>query len=244
MAAVLALMVGMILAAALESGWTKAAAIGVGVVLSVLLTIAKQRRAVMTFDRLVRAAVAPVVTILWFLVMLTPAMLVYSGTKWLSDSAPRWLSGTAALFVSLALVAIVAWKLYQPRGRALVKGKLGNENPVVALVVGVNLVFAFVGIFSSMTLALPADWTLFVGEPRPDHGLIADFYLWNFMDMLPLVEFNETVMWEEPLKAAHPSVGWLLLLFKVTVILPAFWVMATYFRTVAGAVDESGPDLG
>jgi hypothetical protein len=53
-----------------------------------------------------------------------------------------------------------------------------------------------------------------------EHGTLADFLLWHVLDAIPGLKVPETIKWEAPLTYERASAGWLLLLFKVMVIVP------------------------
>jgi len=46
----------------------------------------------------------------------------------------------------------------------------------------------------------------------------ADLYLWHLFDSIPAIKFNDTVGWKQPYTYSDKLSGWLLLLFKILVI--------------------------
>src|SRR5262245_13349131 len=59
-------------------------------------------------------------------------------------------------------------------------------------------------------------------------GSISDFFLWHFLDAVPLLEVTETLGWRPPLTYDSFSVGCMLLLFKTVVILPVIGAFTWY----------------
>ena len=66
------------------------------------------------------------------------------------------------------------------------------------------------------------------GHPMDLYAHLPDFYIWHFLEAIPLLEVNKTLRWEEPLKYTKVGVGWMLLLFKITVIIPVIAAFAGY----------------
>ena len=56
-----------------------------------------------------------------------------------------------------------------------------------------------------------------------------DLYLWHFLGEIPLLKVNETLLWDPPMAYHEARVGWLLLVFKVTVILPVIAAFRGYW---------------
>jgi hypothetical protein len=54
----------------------------------------------------------------------------------------------------------------------------------------------------------------------------AEYYLWNFSDAIPVIKLPETVNWELDWTYVDNASGWLLLLYKVLVIVPILAVVA------------------
>lgn len=62
------------------------------------------------------------------------------------------------------------------------------------------------------------------------HGSFADFFLWHLLDAIPGLKVNETIRWTAPLTYERAGAGWLLLLFKVMVIVPAVAGIGRYLK--------------
>ena len=46
----------------------------------------------------------------------------------------------------------------------------------------------------------------------------ADMYLWDMFNLIPAIKFNETIGWEQRYQYSDALSGWLMLLFKVLVV--------------------------
>lgn len=49
---------------------------------------------------------------------------------------------------------------------------------------------------------------------------MADFFLWHFLNAVPVLKITDTLLWDPPLTYDQPVVGWILLAFKISVISP------------------------
>ena len=49
---------------------------------------------------------------------------------------------------------------------------------------------------------------------------LTDFYFWFFVNAVPVLKITETLRWSVSLQYESAAVGWMLLLFKFTVIEP------------------------
>jgi len=69
-------------------------------------------------------------------------------------------------------------------------------------------------------------------------GSISDFFLWHFLDAVPLLKVNETLGWRPPLTYDSVSVGCMLLLFKAVVILPVIGAFTWYGTRETAATER------
>jgi hypothetical protein len=66
--------------------------------------------------------------------------------------------------------------------------------------------------------------------PGGDSGvsIVQDFYLWHFMDSIPGLDIPKTLRWDSPFQYTDKLSGWILLAFKLTVILPIIGSFAVW----------------
>jgi len=74
-------------------------------------------------------------------------------------------------------------------------------------------------------------------------GSISDFFLWHFLDAVPLVKVNETLNFKVPLTYETFSVGLILLVFKAVVIIPVIGAF-TWYGTREDSEKSKTPDAG
>ena len=71
------------------------------------------------------------------------------------------------------------------------------------------------------------------GQPIGLASLL-DFYVWHFLEAVPLLKVNQTICWDEPWTYDSAAVGWILLLFKLVVIVPVIGAFIGYWKRQTG----------
>jgi hypothetical protein len=118
--------------------------------------------------------------------------------------------------------------------------ELGRFTPFIY---SFNVLFIATMFFSSLTYVLvEQDLLRFSGPAERDVSLeaLSAFYLWHFLESLPLLAVNETLHWEKPLTYESVWVGLVLLVFKVTVIAPVISAFAGYWAYLGKNRYEDG----
>ena len=173
----------------------------------------------------------------WLFVTLAPMMFFY----WLSDLlVERFSLFFQVIFFLLwgGLLSIAVWYISLPSKRDQMFGtleKLGRFSPVLYCfnVLMVAILFYSTGSYilagSGFITFLDADGTALSGIV-PGTGTIADFYLWHFLEAIPLLDINATLLWDVRLTYTDRWVGFFLLLFKITVIIPLIGAFAGYWK--------------
>jgi hypothetical protein len=84
---------------------------------------------------------------------------------------------------------------------------------------------------------------LFLPAARSEvnQGALGDFLLWHLLDAIPGLKVPETIKWAAPLTYERAGAGWLLLLFKVMVIVPVLSGIGHYIKE-EGMPDKGMPD--
>jgi hypothetical protein len=195
-----------------------------------------------TVCRRVGTAVWAVVATLF---LLAPGALAYTFSTWVVETLPRWLQ-VGIFVVWIVLLAGISVLLYSRSLREQCRLWLTDHpNPVVqafswrervpalgAVVLYINFMVVAMGCFASVAFLLHGlTPPLFLPKARPvDHGSLADFLLWHVLDAIPGLKVPETIKWEAPLTYERVGAGWLLLLFKVMVIVPVVSGIAHYLN--------------
>ena len=98
-----------------------------------------------------------------------------------------------------------------------------------------TLLYVAPGFFGSVTYMLVKidilPWTPVNQEITSSQ--VSNFYLWHFVDAIPLLKVNSTLRWQEPLTYDNGGIGFLLLLFKIVVISPVIASFIWYRQFVA-----------
>lgn len=194
-------------------------------------------------------------------VMLTPGGIFYTLSRTIVETLPRWAQ-MVTLFSWAALLAGIAALLYSAALRRELRAWLDAHAPeairdlaaervpmVAAVALYVNFVFIAAGCFAALAFMLheQSGGSLFLKGAQPDvtHGTLADFLLWHVLDAIPGLKVPETIKWAAPLSYERSSAGWLLLLFKVIVIIPVISGIGHYLREEGTAsADDVTPEAG
>jgi hypothetical protein len=108
------------------------------------------------------------------------------------------------------------------------RGNLGVAAPIF---VAVTYFVVSIGFFSSLTFVLHEHGSIDLIATRGTElfsGNVADFYLWHFLDAIPLLRVTETLRWSVPITYEAVQVGMLLLAFKLFVIIPTIGIFRTH----------------
>ena len=179
------------------------------------------------------------------LLMLMPGAMAYMFSRWVVETLPRVLQVTT-LVAWVLLLAFVSVLLYSRTLRERVRVWLATHRSKFvqafswrarieawgAVLLYINFVIIAMGCFASVAFLLHGlTPPLFLPKARPvEHGSLADFLLWHVLDAIPGLKVPETIKWEAPLDYTRPAAGWLLLLFKVMVIVPVVSGIAHYLN--------------
>lgn len=107
--------------------------------------------------------------------------------------------------------------------------KIGRFTPIAYTF---NLLMIAIIFFASITYLSAHNRISRAQEPDKPVTVdsIQDFYLWHFLEAVPLLRVNDTIGWKPPMKHEGHLVGWILLLFKLAVIIPIIACFASYWR--------------
>jgi len=111
---------------------------------------------------------------------------------------------------------------------------LGWHFPIVA--VGIVFFLLAIAIFSTSAVLFQGWGLMDLRDPSCappcviDTGAVANFYTWHLAEAVPLLQVNETLHWTEPLVYRGALAGWLVLGFKIAVILPLVQSIRIYWK--------------
>jgi hypothetical protein len=180
-----------------------------------------------------RAFVAYFTGLAWLFAALAPVWVAYSAGVLIQEQLPGWLQAVALLVYG----GLLAWGLRSvstPRRRERLFARLENIGPSAPWVYAVDLVIVAAVFFGTVTFVLHEREVveLVAAEAEVTGGRAVDLYLWHFSEAIPLLRVTETTGWTRPLEHDHAVVGWLLLTFKVAVILPLIAAFRGYWKHV------------
>ena len=183
--------------------------------------------------------------------MLVPGGMLYTFSRTIVETFPRWLQ-MVTLFSWAALLVGIAALLYSAALRRELRTWLNAHAPQAirdladervpmagAIALYVNFVFIAAGCFAALAFMLneQSGRLLFLegAQKVVNHGTLADFLLWHVLDAIPGLKVPETIKWAAPLSYERSGAGWLLLLFKVIVIIPVISGIGHYLREEGSA---------
>jgi hypothetical protein len=134
----------------------------------------------------------------------------------------------AAVFVVWGcLLGCATWFLGTEERRTRLFRFLERAGALAPVVYATNVLLLALPLFGSLTNVLVARGAIHLtGDPQR----AMDFYLWHFLSAVPLLKVNETLLWDQPLVYDQARVGWLLLIFKVLVIIPVIAAFRGYWK--------------
>jgi hypothetical protein len=140
------------------------------------------------------------------------------------------------------ILAFVAWGLLLAYALLLIAtessrdrlfGMLQAIGGLAPVIYSINVLMVAVIFFSSVTYVLASHGLLTLtsrtGRPVALESLL-DFYVWHFFEGVPLLKVNQTLRWDEPWTYESAAVGWILLLFKLVVIVPVIGAFLGYWN--------------
>jgi hypothetical protein len=161
---------------------------------------------------------------------MTVPYLVLSYAGDLLVRMPSWLQ--IAWFVLWGLLLGAALLVISTeRWRERVLEPLAGYNFAVPAVYSFQVLMLACLFFSSVTFVLVQNDVIFLMRGSADAvtpGSLSDLFLWHFLEAVPLLDINETLGWAVPLTYDSAAVGWILLLFKIVVIVPVIGAFTWY----------------
>lgn len=111
-------------------------------------------------------------------------------------------------------------------------GLIGNPTPVVY---ALDLLLIATIFFSTITFVLAERGVVQLNgfpESTPRVDPILGLYIWHFFETIPLLKVNDTLQWKQPLTYQAGLLGVIVLLFKLSVILPVTAAFSWYWKQI------------
>jgi hypothetical protein len=181
-----------------------------------------------------------------FLLFQVPGIGAYVFSRYVIETFPPgvqlaimllWLLALGA--ASLLMYSRPLWRKFRQRVedwlnvRFRVDSESGRLPVWVAVALYIDFVLIAMGGFAAFASILHASGPpLFLPGARAEvsHGVLADLFLWHLLDAIPGLKVNETIRWAAPLTYERAAAGWLVLLFKVVVIVPVVSGIGRYLK--------------
>jgi hypothetical protein len=171
--------------------------------------------------------------ILWF-----TSILAFPVSKVDDENVPSWVRvGVLTLFVMILAILVNYMARPTTRTRALQYLMRGGDYGWLSPLLWAAAIFFFTTVIFSAVTQLLWEWRVVdISDPSctTPCALIPDnffnFYTWHFLESIPLFKVNETLQLKEPLVYRGAAAGWLVVAFKVAVILPLIQAIRSYWK--------------
>lgn len=153
---------------------------------------------------------------------------------------------------SLRVLVLTIWGLlFLSSAFVVMYGKTGEQlfnrmrkfGILVPLLYPLNLLLISIQFFAVATFLLQESEsvTLTLGSAKVlSVGAVADFFLWHFLNAVPVLKITDTLLWDPPLTYDQSAVGWILLAFKISVISPVIAAFGWSWKRFRKAETRTG----
>jgi len=173
--------------------------------------------------------------ILWF-----TSILAFPVSKVDDENVPSWVRvGVLTLFVMILAILVNYMARPTTRTKALQYLMRGGDYGWLSPLLWAAAIFFFTTVIFSAVTQLLWEWRVVdISDPScttpcaliPDNFFNFNFYTWHFLESIPLFKVNETLQLKEPLVYRGAAAGWLVVAFKVAVILPLIQAIRSYWK--------------
>jgi hypothetical protein len=167
------------------------------------------------------------------LVVLLMIVAVYKGVEYSQEHLPEALHVVVLVLYGVGLAFCIYLMVTEENLRRETKRIKFLFGPQGLLVLPSLTLIAAASVFASLTLTLHKHGLVALQEcaGRPvAEGSLLDFYMWNFLKLVPLVKLNEVLKLNEPLCYSQKRVGLLILLFQALVVIPSINTVLYYWK--------------
>jgi hypothetical protein len=169
----------------------------------------------------------------WLVVVVAPAYVVRLLAE-LVAAVPLGLAVVPLAFW-LLLFAYLVWQVSSERRRRRLWLLLRKVDQVVPFLYAFVVAEVAIVLFATLTFILSERGLIEFGTSRAPVAIsepaeALDFFSWHLLDSVPVLSITETLGWDEPFGYTSGWVGFLLLLFKVLVIVPVVATFVAFWR--------------
>jgi len=172
----------------------------------------------------------------WLLLSLAPLIFF----RWLSDvtvATPRFVQVILFLLWAGLLTAVLMF-ISTERKREKLFRFLERVGVLAPYVYCLNAFVVAALFFATLTYLMAGrdllTFTDMAGNPiapaELSIGGLLDFFVWHFLDAVPLLKINTTLNWKIQVSYTSSAVGFIVLLFKIVVIIPVISAFRGYWK--------------
>ena len=195
-----------------------------------------------------RVAYAFVILFIFLFVLVGPNLAARRVLGWVNLNAPLPLQ-VVMLIIFLVPLLLWAWAITHEQtarkafdfGKGLEWARSFTRGYVAPLVVSVGFVIFSLPWFAALSCTLQAIGVVEISPPFPQEGCfdrLHDFYAWHVLDSIPGLNITETIRWSQPYDYRDQVSGWILLAFKIVIVLPAIGSFVLWRRLREKAAEE------
>lgn len=174
--------------------------------------------------------------------VLVPFLAARFGLQWTQVALPTPIHAIV-LGLAFGLLLLWAWTISGERGARFFEA-LSRQGIKWPIAFSIAMLFFAIVCFASLTSTLSdaGKVRLQPSLEKADVSRIQDLYLWHFLDSIPGMKIPETLHWRVPFQYEDGLSGFLLLAFKLVVIIPVIGSFATWRKIAKGTRAGSPAD--
>jgi hypothetical protein len=178
----------------------------------------------------------------WLIVITGPLTLFRALSDALLASDSTFLRALVLAIWGLLLLSSAFVVMYGRTGERLLN-RMRKIGILAPLVYSLNLLLISIQFFAAATFLLQESGgvNLTLGSAKAlSVDAVADFFLWHFLNAVPVLKITDTLLWDPPLTYDQPTVGWILLAFKISVISPVIAAFGWSWKRFRKAPTRTG----
>ena len=171
--------------------------------------------------------------LLWVSLSLFFISLTYKGIQTAYERLPEELYLLVLLIYVAALIfamSLIMTEKSRWKWRDKIRLWLGPRGGIVFPLL---ILVAAVSVFATFTMFLYShEWISLTdptGKEVTSYALM-DFYMWHFFELIPFLDINHLIRWDEQILYSQSRVGFLVLLFQGFVVIPSTAAMRFFWK--------------
>jgi hypothetical protein len=141
------------------------------------------------------------------------------------------------LAVMFGILSVTILAISTDKRRINVLGNLHNRGFHWPVMYSASILYLAIACFTALFYFLNMHYDVITLEPifpitQLKFTTLQDFFLWHFLDAIPSIDVPDTILFKIPYTYNHSLLGWLVLLFKVVVIIPMIASFTVSFKLI------------